>query len=405
MDPAEVKKLESSLVRYGEHFDLRVDDYLPAAEPLRTKAGKIAKRQPKLQRKTLNWWKAQCSLRGLKTTGQVEELQARLRSRDKAQDVVIEQRERATQRKIYDERDRLSKIHMEEYRREERARRDVAYRVATTDEQKATVDASRLLKELFPADSTPASTHVVIKTSNYWVIEQACERLGLVYASAEAPPSASPRGQDEVLWSVVGKDGHAVRQAAETISRQAKTEREAAEAAREAAYERKLTNIRNNARARGEDRDISGEWEISCPELQDYSSFETEKASMSVYRDGQSSSGRFSATFHFSIIEGIMRISPLGKKNAKGERSTTYRWRGRETGEGEIQLGSDEKAFTMTFGQYGTKVAGRFRCEYLEEVSFTGIKVGEGSGRGVSAEGWEDFSEEAYDYACVHRWG
>ena len=56
MDPAELQLAERDLHRYNKKFDARADDYSPLLQPKRTKAGKIAVRQPKIPKKRKTWW-------------------------------------------------------------------------------------------------------------------------------------------------------------------------------------------------------------------------------------------------------------------------------------------------------------------------------------------------------------
>ncbi|KAF2770638.1 hypothetical protein EJ03DRAFT_335371 [Teratosphaeria nubilosa] len=88
MTPAELAKAQRKLSRYGEQYDAYVDSHLPA-EVVMTKAGKVAKRQPKFDRKTQSYYKAQCSFRGLPTAGKADELMDLLRSRDRTKDAAI----------------------------------------------------------------------------------------------------------------------------------------------------------------------------------------------------------------------------------------------------------------------------------------------------------------------------
>jgi hypothetical protein len=76
----EYKRAKRESERYGHRFDSNLDrTYFP--EPLRNKNGKIAARQPDIPKANTPYWKAQCSFRGLKTSGTIEDLQARLRCR------------------------------------------------------------------------------------------------------------------------------------------------------------------------------------------------------------------------------------------------------------------------------------------------------------------------------------
>jgi hypothetical protein len=84
-----------------------------------------------------------------------------------------------------------------------------------------------------------------------------------------------------------------------------------------------------------------------------------------------------------------------------------FRWRGAETGEGVIELNSDEKAYTVTFEEpMGTKFTGIFGSNFFDDCQFTGIKLGLGRDSSVNiSEEWADRNERAYNYACHHRWG
>ncbi|MCJ1384595.1 hypothetical protein MMC17_007713 [Xylographa soralifera] len=82
-----------------------------------------------------------------------------------------------------------------------------------------------------------------------------------------------------------------------------------------------------------------------------------------------------------------------------------YRWRGEETGEGEIQVGSDDKLCSITFGgSGGTKLVGMFDSDYTERIDFTGVKTGTTSGGGDPDSAWHCRNERAYDRATVERW-
>lgn len=89
MEPGEYDRAERASQQYGHHFDSNMDrKYFP--EPLRIKSGKLAARQPEIPKANTPYWKTQCSLRGLKTNGDIELLQTRLKTRDKSKDAVIE---------------------------------------------------------------------------------------------------------------------------------------------------------------------------------------------------------------------------------------------------------------------------------------------------------------------------
>jgi hypothetical protein len=102
MTPTEYKEAKRNSERYGHHFDSNIDrTYFP--EPLRNKNGKIAARQPNIPKANTPYWKAQCSFRGLKTSGTVEELQARLRTRDKSKDSELQKKASEASTLVYQE--------------------------------------------------------------------------------------------------------------------------------------------------------------------------------------------------------------------------------------------------------------------------------------------------------------
>jgi hypothetical protein len=90
----------------------------------------------------------------------------------------------------------------------------------------------------------------------------------------------------------------------------------------------------------------------------------------------------------------------------------SYRWRGEETGEGEIALGSDKEVYTITFGgPYGTECRGFFAGVCFSDTRFIGKKIGtlkeprnaKYEISEVSNE-WGGRSEAEYERARVARW-
>ncbi|ERF76332.1 hypothetical protein EPUS_04190 [Endocarpon pusillum Z07020] len=60
-------------------FYSNIQAFFPLIEPKRTKAGKIAVRQPHVLRRAREWWKARCAFRGLSQAGTIANMQDRLR--------------------------------------------------------------------------------------------------------------------------------------------------------------------------------------------------------------------------------------------------------------------------------------------------------------------------------------
>lgn len=179
-----------------------------------------------------------------------------------------------------------------------------------------------------------------------------------------------------------------------------------------------------------DDWDLTGKWTMYCDELAQYSSGPElpEKLHMEIFRDdyklksvcvGEAPSEdprrpRYCAIFHFGVVEGIMRIYPSDSTPSSPEWTTVkdnpiflFRWRGRETGEGEIQLEALEyQPRSIKFSDSGTMVEGVFDCPYISgELRFTGTKKSHGKGQALSsAEKWRGLSREAWDEECRSRW-
>jgi hypothetical protein len=83
-----------------------------------------------------------------------------------------------------------------------------------------------------------------------------------------------------------------------------------------------------------------------------------------------------------------------------------YRWRGIETGECEIQCESDLAVNTMTFRKNGDEISGTFRCDFIGECTFTGVKIrSRPSDSNVDpANVWSEHDENAYETARISRW-
>ncbi|KAI9840291.1 MAG: hypothetical protein M1837_001778 [Sclerophora amabilis] len=104
-----------------------------------------------------------------------------------------------------------------------------------------------------------------------------------------------------------------------------------------------------------------------------------------------------------------------------GSREFSFRWRGEETGEGEIQLGSDEQLCSMKF-ESPNALTGVFISSLtggVPGVPFNGFKNGfetrtkEYGPRKPKetvycpdpSEAWRSRSAAAHEYARIHRWG
>lgn len=104
--------------------------------------------------------------------------------------------------------------------------------------------------------------------------------------------------------------------------------------------------------------------------------------------------------------ESAFHLGPNDKPSARNP-TWNYRWRGEETGEGEIQLGSDNRLESITFDDKDKSLTGTFTCDFAGKCDFTGLKVmyRPHDSRIDPDMQWENRSKAAYDRASRARWG
>jgi hypothetical protein len=337
--------METPLTRYGFHFDPACDRYLPAVDLKKTKAGKIAKCQPSVTRQPKRWWQAQCSFRGLRTGGNVEDLQQRIRQRDKSLEDGIAQ--------------------------EQEQLRSLVETTETKQQVKPTRSRQTARKSCF--DASLPRRGVGTLSSN------ASDDAWSYYGEAEFDSDAKiapPRGRTK-------------------------------QTARKSCFDPSLPRCGISTPGPSEKIsqttwDITGDWEISCQDFSDYGS--EEDSTMEIYRDADNP-GFHMAHFNFGFIEGIMRISCPVPLNSDRELQGTFVYRGRETGESEILVDSDRACHNIVFKEKGCELESVFDAPYCGRVVFRGSKIAEGSDReSLSRREWDSFSREAYEAARVSRW-
>lgn len=103
---------------------------------------------------------------------------------------------------------------------------------------------------------------------------------------------------------------------------------------------------------------------------------------------------------------------PAGRSQVKKTRPSPsqnlkllFLWRGRETGEGEIQLDYDQsnKGFIEFRNSDCLTFAGVMDSPYFTKAKLSGYKVARDDGKGIRTT-WEEFSEEVYERQRVSRW-
>ncbi|KAI9646549.1 hypothetical protein NHQ30_004542 [Ciborinia camelliae] len=200
--------------------------------------------------------------------------------------------------------------------------------------------------------------------------------------------------------------------------------------------------------------DVRGSYVIECPEIEDEWGEKDSDLTLDIYIERKRGRQQMFAMFNFIVVEGIMRFeAPVPVPRPQSERvkrkredsyldedgdvlmndisqydannyregafflganekptarrpTWRYRWRGEETGEGEIQLGSDRRLESITFSKSGMELSGTFKCDFAGKCNFTGLKVTSrprNSQIDPEAE-WVSRSEAAYEYAREARW-
>jgi hypothetical protein len=198
---------------------------------------------------------------------------------------------------------------------------------------------------------------------------------------------------------------------------------------------------------------VVGSWSIEIPCIQKNFGDFGQKATLSIYLSDDGTKRQIFAIFDFIIVTGIMRfIDPRlsqvsGTVNRRARKAKSeddseydeddeeandeaedsdefyfdnsitpsssnavwnYRWRGQETGENLIELGSDKNICSIMFkGTGGITLEGNFKNDICcNDCSFTGRKISPtpSSSMPKPRREWGSRSEKEYDYACVARW-
>ncbi|RAL67783.1 hypothetical protein DID88_008510 [Monilinia fructigena] len=209
----------------------------------------------------------------------------------------------------------------------------------------------------------------------------------------------------------------------------------------------------------GNSWDVRGSYVIECPNIEDEWGEKNAELTLDIYVEKKHGRKQMFAIFDFIVVEGIMRFerpTPVPRsQNESGKRKREdsymdedgdvlmddipqydmddsspnnytesafslqdndkptarrptwgYRWRGEETGEGEIQLGSDRTLESITFSNNGKELSGTFKCDFAGKCNFTGLKVMSRphDSRIEPEVEWANRSEDAYEYARHARW-
>jgi hypothetical protein len=147
-----------------------------------------------------------------------------------------------------------------------------------------------------------------------------------------------------------------------------------------------------------------GKFDIIAPYLTDQWPDSTN--TMTLKLSPSSTSSHLWGSFDFGIVSGIIRSS--AKPPTSTGHECVFFWRGRESGEGQMEFGEDETSHIIFLGN--GKIKGRM--EWMAGFDFVGMQDDETSRRVVwqkSVKGWKKewrgINERSYESENIARWG
>jgi hypothetical protein len=374
--------------------------------------------------------------RGLKNSGSTEQLQQALQSRDARQDQAI-----------HDDLVRLGR-EADIYEAEEEGMRFEEWWKATSTSlgEKLLRLPQRALQEERDKPNSCLRTSCRTFSGHSFDLLRASKRLGLACEELQGPTDLPPESLIEQC-QIVGEptavrvEAQSFRNAAEQKAREQweiwrariETDKAADKAQREKLIQ-ETTHL--------DHWDLTGKWNVQCDALAEYNDETLEKLRMEIFQydyrldaagDDEETSGhdsseygdegdadepvqgrkadstrpRFCAIFDFGVLEGMMRIYPQTSAQCPTWRSISenptfeLRWRGRDTGEGEILVEALQHVRSITFSEFGTYAEGTLHCPSLGgSLPFTGTKVAHGNGQKLSSSNeWTAQNEAAWERA------
>jgi hypothetical protein len=314
---------------------------------VKTKAGKVAKRQPPYNERPKSYYQAQCSFRGLKTSGTKEELQQLLRHRDVSKDLIIEREldQLQSDKRIYENEQEVARF--EQWWKDP----------TTAFEDKLQQRSQRALQEEMGKPDSFLLRSCRIYRGHRYDLSRAAANLSLGYVAVQGPTDLPP-GAEIQRCQIIGE--------AEAVAAQAKTfiddaEKKALEqwaswsvkVGAEKAAKRMQRQVFLNEAKTNDDWDLTGDWTVHCDPLAQYSSEQREDLHMQIFKDDykldavcadkadsedeyyededdnrpaddgskpesatDSRRPRYCAKFSFGVVESTMRIYPLSSEHS-----------------------------------------------------------------------------------------
>lgn len=279
MTPEQYEQIQRKLIKFGESFDISLTSKLPPPT-VRTKAGKIAKRQPQYDKRPRSYYQAQCSFRGLPTSSLIEELQQALQSRDVEQDQAIHYELVRLGREAYTYEAEQESVRFEKWWKDP----------STSFEEKLHRLPQRALQEERDKPNSRLRLSCLTFPGHKFDILRAAKRLGLACEELQGPAHLPPGSVIEQC-QMVG-DATAVRVQAENFKHAAEQSAQerwgiwrAQIEANNAADEIERKKLVQEA-TQLNDWDLTGKWNVQCDALGDHNDDETqEKLHMEVFMD------------------------------------------------------------------------------------------------------------------------
>lgn len=337
------------------------------------------------------------------------------------------------------------------------------------DSKKAVLWPEKLLYDIFHAKpGTKADTAVVIVEDWAEGMEKAAKAMNVAYETRRLPLEQYPDGKyvSGIRQVVLGTNVQAVKAKSAELNQErdrankreqvARLEREREKAEELRASFSKATKQGKNGKGMWE---VSGKWVVSCPSIErEWGSGEPGCTLTIELNEEEGRATQMWARFDFIVITGVMRfVSPeastwLVQENllptyeeedededdeedegepdddSDGEsaqflfpssllpssknKKFQFRWRGEETGEGEIQLRSDQKLCSLEFASPNA-LKGIFKGGFTGDVEFKAYKEDMDKGAGQKRkryyplsidDAWNARNEAAHERARIGRW-
>lgn len=408
-------------------FEPDIFQYLPLLKPKLTRKGKVAGNQPYIINKPLEWWKAQCGFRGLPMSGSLADLQNRIRGLTGQTmcpliAMACEEMEAdyLTQNKdVVDKKWNLADDN-EKARLWPQRLLSETFLVPSAPKEVLVVQVDEWPWRF---EEICGQMNILCETRNTPFSERG--QMGLRKIAVGLDP--------EVVGS---KYAELDREAKRLILREREEREERHKKADEPFFE-KLDLARTRTKEPEGEWDISGKWIINCPYMEENWGSEGQKCSIEFEytKPDALGSAQLYGNFDFIALAGILRVvdpdyqssKPPGSissqqqalaiedNQAKEEEEPTYnedeedhetleqpegevispaqfilpstsmpsakcrkfgfRWRGNETGEGEIQGDSEEDLCSITF-ENPNALSGIFISGLTGEQKFQGFREG-----------------------------